>query len=84
MMVGIHQSVTLAQLDEFVYLAGVYQAVSSNDEFIGRNGGDNLLVETYDFNEATSAHIVQLSFLYGLPYMLRTCGHKHFQRVFAR
>ena len=72
MVIGIHQTMTLLQVEDLVNLSCKYQTVATHDEIVVGNRRCDIVV-VYDLNQAATMYVVQTSLSDGLAD-LRTVG----------
>ena len=84
MVRGVDQLVFLAELQDFVHLAGEDQAVAAEDELIRRNGRDNLPVQADNLHDVSAVHAVQSALAQRLSHQVGHGGYHKFYRVRGR
>ena len=81
-VVGVHQSVALFQIQHLVYLPGKDQSVAAHDEFIVGNGRSDIVV-MHNFYQTAAPHFVKPRLGNGLADMGIVGGNKQFDGIVA-
>ena len=83
-VVGIDQSVRLAQVQNLIHLARKHQSVVAHQALVGGHRRDHFAVETHNLNETATRNIVKSGFGNGLPDVGRIGRHEQLRRVVRR